>query len=397
MTSYMNINQLFFLQILKDHMSRTKTDPIKGIDWKVVASYASNHEVEGIVYFQCKDFMPRDMRALFQRKFSAALFHYKNIQKEYTQLLQLFGNAGIKMFAVKGLEIANCYPMPALRTMGDLDIVVSKVDKEKAGHILEKKGYHTNEKVPDFDWHYHKGDTQIELHHQLFYDEIVTQSKQKEFFNRFNGFARHGKLDRSFHFVFLLAHLRKHIMNAGVGFRMFMDIDAAARNDQNLDWDWIEDKLEYLGMKDFSSICFALCERWFGTRFVIETKDLTDEFLKYSTDKIFGNGIFGLDDERNLKNVAINSILMYGKSRKCSRTILIIKHIFPRYNHMRYLPQYIFIDGRPWLLPVAWGYRFIRFLTGKTNTATHYLEKIAITDSQVDAREEELKMWGLSK
>lgn len=396
MSRYMNTSQVFFLQILRDHLTRTTTDQIKGIDWNVIASYASNHEVEGIIYFQCKDFIPNDIRALFHRKFSAALFYFKNIQIEYRKIVQLFGNAGISVFAVKGLEIAKCYPMPALRTMGDLDIVVSQKDKEKAGYILESQGYQTNEKAPDFDWHYHKDNTKIELHHQLLYSEVATDSKQMKFFNHFEDFVKDGKLDRSFHFVFLVAHLRKHILNSGVGFRMFMDIDAAARNDQDLDWGWIENKLEYLGMKDFSSICFALCEEWFGTNFVVKTKDLNEDFFEYATNKIFANGIFGLDDGRNLKNVAISSVLKYGKSRKRSRLILIFKHIFPQYIHMRHLPQYNFIDGKPWLLPAAWGYRFVRYLIGKTNSVSHYLEKIDVSDSEVDSREEELKMWGLA-
>ena len=62
---------------------------------------------------------------------------------------------------------------------------------------------------------------------------------------------------------------------------------------------------------------------------------------------------------------------------------------------MRYIPDYSFVEGKPWLLPVAWTYRFIRFMIGKTDNTSAFLDSVNLSDEEVDLREKELKRWGL--
>ena len=176
---------------------------------------------------------------------------------------------------------------------------------------------------------------------------------------------------------------------------MFMDVAAVIKNDPGLNWLWIEEKLESLKMGKFSKICFALCDIWFGVKSPIPYEALDEEFVEEATEKIFGNGIFGFNDKSNRNNVTINSIIKNGKARKLSRVQMVLRHMFPRYIHMRYIPYYSFVEGRPWLLPIAWIYRYIRLLTGKTDDFSHFIENVKLSDEEIDAREEEMRRWGL--
>ena len=391
----MDSEQRFFIQILRDHLAGTKTNLNSDIDWNVVLSYARIHEVEGIVFFQCKKFLPVDVISSLDRKFSALLFYYKNRERALGDIRKAFNVADIYSFTVKGLDIASSYPVPSLRTMGDVDIVVHREDKARAGEILESLGYSCKEKAPDYDWGYHKNKLYVELHHQLFYIEPGRNRKQADFFNCCWDYVDNGKLDWSFHFLFILAHLRKHMVNSGAGFRMFMDVATIIKNDPCINWNWVDEKLEQLEMGKFARLCFALCERWFGVEAPIRYDSISESFFEEATEKIFANGVFGFNDIRNKNNVSVNAVLGNKRVRWLSRIQMVLQFMFPKYMHMCYIQEYSFIDGKPWLLPIAWIYRFIRLLLGKTGSVENFAKRVGIPDAEVDEREDEMRRWGL--
>ncbi len=391
----MTQEQEFFIQLLSDHLAKRSTQRNDHVDWEKLAHISRIHQVDGIVFYQCREFMPSAVRSMFEQAFSATLYYFINRERDYNEIRNAFNTQGVSHFTIKGLEVAGCYPIPALRTMGDLDIIVQREDKEKAGRILELLGFAPGEKAPDYDWAYRHNGMLYELHHQFLYDEVVTRKDQASFFNNYWDYVKNGKLDWSFHFLFLLAHLRKHMMNSGAGFRMFLDIAAVIKADPGFNWHWIEEKLQVLGMEKFSKICFALIERWFQVKAPIHYPALEEDFAEKATEKIFANGIFGFQDEKNSQNAAANGILKHGNARNLSRVLMVLGHMFPKYIHMRYIPAYKFIDGKPWRLPVAWMYRFIRLMMGKTGGTKQFMEKVKTSNKDVDAREEELRQWGL--
>ena len=393
---HMTPEQYFFIEILNNHLAGVETKFEQDVDWNTVLAYARMHQVEGIIYYQCKRIMPLEMRAFLDRKFGVTLFYFKNEENALKEIIEAFERTSIPYFTVKGLDIARCYPVPEMRTMGDLDIIVHEKDKQKAGEALELLGYSSSsEKAPDYDWSYSRHKVHVELHHQLFYIEPGIDKKHADFFNACWDYIENGKLNWNFHFLFIMAHLQKHFIHSGVGFRMFMDLAAIIKNDPGLDWKWIEEKLENLKMRQFTRVCISLCEKWFGVRAPIRCEMLDEAFIEEATGKILANGVFGFSDINNKDNVTISRIVEHGKLRNISRAQMILRHLFPRYIHMRYIPYYSFVEGKPWLLPVAWTYRFIRFMIGKTDNTSAFLDSVNLSDEEVDLREKELKRWGL--
>lgn len=140
-------------------------------------------------------------------------------------------------FVIKGPEIAEYYPVPALRTMGDVDIVVK--DRSVAHEVMIKQGFTNITKLSDREWQYYKMNMEFELHDRLVYKELINMDLQEVFFNDFWKYVENNKIDLNFHFVFLIYHLKKHFMNSGVGFRQFVDLAVLIKNAE-LNWDWIE-------------------------------------------------------------------------------------------------------------------------------------------------------------
>ena len=395
----MTREQHTFLKILSDHLNGRETAPAEGVDWAAVERIARDHQVAGMVYVQCRDFLPEGVRTGLAEKNASELYYYYGRVKLFDQVAQALTEAGIPFYTVKGLNVAKLYPVPALRTMGDCDIVVHPEDKEKAHGVFEKLGFRVHGKE-EMEWGYWKNDLEFELHDHLLYDEIVNDQNGIEFSDSAWEMTRRVEgqryeLDQSFHFVFLLLHLRKHIVSSGVGFRQFMDLDVVMRRCA-LDWAWINTALETLGLVRFARVCFGLLNRWFETPLPFPCEEMEEGFYEEATNKIFANGIFGFHDKANRENRALNAITQKSGRRWHARLSNLLQSIFPPYRHMRYVPQYSYINGRPWLLPTAWIYRFYRGVRYRMiDNGKRMMGNVFVSNEKLDARERELAKWGL--
>ena len=384
-----------FIGILSDFISCRKTTLPEYIDWSIIAKLSRIHQVEGIVYYQCKEFIPEEIFPVSAQAFAATLFYYKNRECVLSSIKREFEQNGIHSFEVKGMRVAEFYPIPALRTMGDSDIVVHKEQMEKANDLLLMKGFSNTYNFINKESGYSYHGINIEIHYQLVYDEVVSIAKQKAFFNDCWDYVRNGELDHSFHFLFLIVHLRKHMMNDGAGFRQFLDIATVAKNDPLLDWGWIAEKLEYLDLLQFAKTCFGLIECWFGIQAPMEYPKVDQMFLDKASRRIAENGVFGFNDKSNSNNGVYNQLINYKGPRWMGRLLIVKERMFPSYEFLRVGENYAFLDGKPWLLPAAWCRRFHLMIKGETTGAHKIIEKTFASEKEIDQRIEELRQWGL--
>ena len=396
----MTKEQRFFLTVLSDHLNGRKTEAPEAPDWDIICAFAANHQVNGIVYYQCRGFLPGQVEDGLSKRYSSELYYYYNRVALFRQLAQGLSGAGIPFFTVKGLDVAQHYPVPALRTMGDCDLIVHTEDREKAHEVLLSLGFE-NEHARDMEWTYYKNELQFELHDRLLYDEIGnTRSNRQSAGRAWDHAAPSGEgtrhaLDWSFHFLFLLLHLKKHLIHSGVGFRQFMDLDAVIRRCA-LDWDWLEKALAEQELTKFAQICYALLHRWFGTPLPFAPVALSEDAVEDATEKIFANGIFGRHDSRNDGNAALNALTRRGGPRWLARLRRLLAVAFPSYRNMRYVPQYAFLNGRPWLLPAAWVYRLYRTVRCRdSGNGKQMLADSLVSNERLDERQRELAKWGL--
>ena len=386
----------YFISILSDHISQKKTEPQSDIDWKKIYKLAHNHQVGGIVYRQCKSFLPDDINACFFEQYAVALYSYANYSNEINILKDTFLEQNVEMFTVKGLDIAQYYPFPALRTMGDIDIVVHTDKRTKADEILHQLQYTAHSRREDIEWMYRKQGMIIELHDHLVYKQVINKNEIEGFFNNCWIYVERGKMDASFHFLYLFAHLRKHLMNSGIGFRQFMDIAIMSKNETALNWEWIEKKLIELNLKDFSSMCFGFIQKWFDITIPIAVKkEIEDEFYKDVTNQILDNGVFGFDNLENTTNAAVNA----ARKNKVSCIGMLksaLWYVFPSYQALSDMKYYPYLAGKPFLLPVAWIHRFFRGICIWNFTRAKRRMKLKFASSEtIKKRDEYLKKWGL--
>ena len=373
--------QNFFIKALADFINQNGNNEFpQNIDVASLAVYAKKHEVKAILY--CQTRLPE-----FWSSFVSTVCSNTNNEDMLKKLVTVLN---IPYFVLKGSCVSQFYPVPMLRTMGDIDFVVHTEDREKVHEILLNQGYECKTKYPDREWQYFKDGREIELHDHLIYEESVNNPKQEAFFNNFWPYVHNNALDLSFHFLFLISHLRKHFMNEGVGFRQFMDVAVVAKYG-DLDWFWIEKTADEIELLPFLKTVLAFVFRWFSVATPIECTKITDEFYEVSTLKIFEDGVFGFENIENNGSAAIN---LYRRDGLRGTVKATLQQIFPSYGEMKKVPEYAFVTGKPFLLPIAWIYRIVIKSKKKGSLKKKLGETVASTEA-IRKREEMYKQWGL--
>ena len=320
---------------------------------------------------------------------------------------------------MKGSVFRDCYPVPELRSMGDVDLIIHPEDRDTVDKIMtEELGYVRFVDHQDV-WTYYIGQFQFEIHTHMFYDPLANDYDYRSYFDRVWDHVRRAPVygfesdnmyvpDASFHFLYLMAHTAKHIINKGSGFRAYLDMVMLCKTQSNdhdgqngrdtLDWEWIIKELDRLQLLEFTKICFSLCERWFEVDMPLEKDPLDEDLYEIITRKTFNDGIFGFENTENESGWAAREIKRseekgggYGRGT----VKILLKKLFPPYSDMQLVPWYKFIDGRPWLLPAAWVYRWGYCLRHKAPQSWKIITEPFVKKREIGERKKNLKKWGL--
>ncbi len=389
----MTAEQQVFLSLLRDYFSGTAATVLpEAADGAELARLAREQSMSGVIYVQLKAMgAPAEWMEQLRPGFYSDVFYAANREADVAEVLQRAGD--LPCLAFKGWAVKETWPEPALRTMGDVDLLIRAEDRQAWDRVMLELGY---EKFVDNHavWNYTRRGVSFELHVSMFYEELTGLADYRGFFDRAWEWAG-PPLDPTFHLLFLLSHLAKHVVNRGMGFRGFLDLAFFCRaNAAALDLPRLRQGLEELKLTVFAGNCAALCREWFGAELPVESTALREDFLREETGKLFRDGTFGLENRENDAGTAARDIRRQG-SYAAGAAVMIWRRLFPPYRDMQLVPWYSFVDGRPWLMPAAWVYRWMYCLANKREHSFALLARPVADKPQIDARTQQLKEWGL--
>ena len=380
------------IKILSDHLHGVKTVLPENVDIGALAGLARIHQVDGIIYKQCGFTGIPSMAEAY----SAAIFYYANRTKTVEKISEAFRKADIPFFTVKGLNISKYYPIPALRTMGDCDIAVEPERFEEAVKLMQSLGFsgHMGEGRHEFDCD--GFGLHFELHNQLLKSHECISEKQINFCNDFMPYYKDNSIDISFHFLYLILHLRKHMASWGAGLRQFFDLAAVIKNCDGLDWRFIEEKLEYLDTAKFAHVCFSLIEYWFSVSVPIPFERCSEAFIKDIEGRVLKGGVFGNYDEEKPNTHHLDFLNNNKYPVWFNRIVAIFNSVFLSYSDIKSYPGISYINGRPWLLPIAWVHRFIILLKRKDKSKSLETLQLTLVSKEIlDERKKYLEDMGM--
>ncbi|NLT15731.1 MAG: nucleotidyltransferase family protein [Clostridiales bacterium] len=391
----MNNNELVLMQLLRSFVNQTPPDIEEtAYDRDEVLQLAAIHDVAAIVGHQllltAEGKRPEYKHALLQT-YAATVMRTGRVSEVQETITALFAEAGIDHLYIKGSAIARNYPMPELRTMGDIDILVRLCDRERAIELLEKHGAARFESSIDVSTYSFNG-VMIELHTNMIHEEVQTDFQFRDYFAKAWEHAAQTQtpalweLEPTFHFIYVIAHLAKHFHNRGSGVRMFMDVAILMEKQKEvLDYNRIMHQLNEMHLDRFFARLLYLNKRWFGSRTEIVEEQLSEEAFADITDYVLSGGVFGYRTTPE-ENVELRKLYHENRegSVKSSAKKLFFQTIFPNRKRLERLGYAPFKRNRKLLTPFVWIYRWAYCLLTKSGDVKTRLQQLSnISDEKV--------------
>lgn len=268
---------------------------------------------------------------------------------EFSELEKCFEDAGIKNQAMKGARMRVLYPMPQLREMSDVDVLVDADCMKQATQLMTEKGYALAQSIKHHDI-YKKPPFMVVEVHRAMYDKTVDGGQYKYFSNFSKAVLRDGMkytydFNREDFYIYMMAHMAKHFYTMGCGIRNLVDIYVyREKYAESLDKAYIKEELKKCGILEFTNHMEKLTSIWLKGE---KSSKFYDDLFQYMLD----SGIYG-KDENGIWN-KFSEKKMHDKDatpRQLKRW-----YYFPPLSYMSEL--YPWLDGHSYLLPVAWGIR----------------------------------------
>ncbi|MGQ9600811.1 MAG: nucleotidyltransferase domain-containing protein [Anaerolineae bacterium] len=152
------------------------------VNWGRVIALAQRHGVSPLLFWELARrqgsgvlSIPEEPYEALRRDFYAAAARAMVAERQLAQVLQALAEAGVPTLVVKGAAVGAYYPDPALRSYGDLDVVVPRHQLEQATAALARLGYQgSGQKQWRLAHHFHlpplhheTGRLTVEVHWQL--------------------------------------------------------------------------------------------------------------------------------------------------------------------------------------------------------------------------------------
>lgn len=377
----------YLISLLKSFCHQTIPEKRENVNWEKMAQLSIMHSVQGILSYMVISYnLSDDLEFLKTMRYwckkNIALYAGKNQAMQL--LVKELEGAKIEHIVFKGYVIKDFYPIPELRSYGDIDIVIHLRDRKKSHQLMLDLDY----KVKT-DWEavysYYRNNEYYEIHSDIMEINFSNKANYCEYFkNMWEYTVKRGEYTREFapeyHFIYLLNHIAKHIYGSGAGIRMYLDLAMFIKKYENrLDWDYIKVQIETLNLYDFYCTVMSAVKKWFDVEGEIALKQISENVLEEFLVFTMSGGIFGYDNREKgvsvLKKAPVNE-------KKIGRIVVVLRRMFPPKKELE--KRYRYLEKYSWLLPWAWIHRFLK--TQKT-----WKKHLKEAESIISVEEDEIK------
>lgn len=368
----MNNEEKLLLNVCRSYFDGRELEICDKINWDSFCLLTKNHNLTSVchcVFNNNKNKVPDDVQALFLDRFLDLVLIYEKQSALYDDIKNCLKEEAIPFVSFKGIVLRELYPVSESRTMGDIDILINQADEKRIKTAFKKIDLIYDNTSSYVDTYKREG-LAIEVHRKL--DEKYCEAFD-DAFGRAVFTGNEGRFEDDYHLAYLIAHTAKHFRDYGAGIRLVLDI-AFMLKEKDINTDKVFEILEKSNLKKFGEILFSVCYEWFGLgrKYVSVSDKVFDSFLK--------GGAFKNSFDSNSDTVSrLKTLNAIGNGKSSSPLKLKLKLAFPSYESLRKLPYIKFIEGRRWLVPFAWIYRFFYNLK---NSKKQMLENVKNIDDK---------------
>ncbi|MBR2809847.1 MAG: nucleotidyltransferase family protein, partial [Solobacterium sp.] len=220
----MKLEQQLFMDILRAFAAEESFClPVIDPDWEELLHLSRIQDTEGIIGYELmhSPHLTPELRDVMHRCFLQTVGTCAKRAGKMAGLVRLMNDRGIEHLLVKGYLVRELYPVPELRTFGDIDFLIHLEDREKCDALLMEEGF---QRTVDWEpvYSYVRKDEYYEVHTDIMEVDVSDKADYKGYFSqvwqhavRQEGYTFVPEIQ--FHLLYLLTHLAKHITSSGAG------------------------------------------------------------------------------------------------------------------------------------------------------------------------------------
>ena len=338
----------------------------ENINGELIYKLSVRNAVQGILYLAVKSgavTLSAETEAKLQKSYMAILAREASQQEEIEYIRSAFNEKNIEFMFLKGTHLKSLYPVPEMRFMVDMDILVKEKNMNKGGELILARGF-TQEMNNGKDIVLVKKPfLTIELHKMLFVEDYFMHDYFSSVWDRVeksNDFEY--KMPINDLYVYTLAHLAEHYLEAGSCFRPLMDLYLMEKAYSKLDFDYINKQFEIIGIEKFAKKIRQLYKCAF------DGAEYNDDLVLMENYIVFGAPV------NNASEVSKVARTNKSKSKR------FIESAFPNLKHMKL--KYPILEKTPFLLPFYWVVRLFEFVFLKKGSLEHKQSAISNVDRE---------------
>lgn len=331
----LTLDQCFILSILRSSLITHESICNDCHDQLITSRFITRNGILLTVYQKLPDTLKRELSG----KYYGSLKQAVNQDYEGKSVLKALDDAGMDCIALKGWIMREYYPVPTMRQMADLDILVRPYDYKKIESVMKKLGY---ESEAESSWKhdsFKKDEVHVEMHKRLTDDSDQIQSWEQGVWDRAVSVKGHiYKMTSEDYYVFHFVHLYKDFMNGSLGLRRIADTWLLQQ--QTVQMDVVKTYLESFGIWEFHERMVRLSRAAMGDIAI-------DEGSEFLLSHAFKYGIYGSE-----KSYKAGRIASMGESMTSGKIKSKIAAVFLPFKRMK--AQYPNLKKWPILLPYYW-------------------------------------------
>ena len=312
-----------------------------------------------------------------------SLVHIDILQTYETEVIaKAFSENGVDYMLLKGAVLKGVYPLPELRSMGDVDILIREEQSEQAIKVMQGLGYEFRIES-DHEYVFNKDNVHVELHKRLIPSYNLDFDK---YYGESWDFAiprknhRYSMSNEEF-FIYIFTHFAKHYRDKGVGIKYVVDFYVFAEKNSDMMFEYVENRLKELKLYDFYLHIKELIDVLFKGA---KPTEMTD----FLTEKLLSDGVYGKDE-----NLKLSGALKISKKHKHFRFRSVLRGMFPTFIAMK--STYPVLEKHAFLLPYYYIVRLLGKIFHPKKAAKRIKEINEITPEKIAEYQNELNYVGL--
>ena len=217
-----------------------------------------------------------------KHKVKEMMLNYYQIEHFTRTTVSLLKENHIDCYLLKGLSLADCYPVPEYRKLGDLDLYLAEPEMlSQAQTVLESNGYILQDELSDHHVTYYYTFPKtgrrfiLELHYRVvgqyqysrtneIVDLVYSPTQLKKSSQMIHGYS-YTVLPPTEYVFYMIHHMLKHYLYSGFGIRLLCDFTFyLKRHESEIDFDQIHTWCRESRISHLYEIILESCRIYLG-------------------------------------------------------------------------------------------------------------------------------------